>query len=594
MLHARSDRKIPTPHDPRTTRAFPHGFHAGCIRPRRDGLAPFISQVRHRATIVAVFLILALANVASAGPPEIDWLARYAGPDAGNSQASAVARDNQGNIYVTGNSSGSWWDLATVKYSPTGRELHVDRFNGAMGGDDVPWGMTVDASGNVYVVGYTDGNGQYNYDYLTVKYDSTLTRQWARTYAAPGNAGLDEAFAVAVDPSGNVYVTGDSNGGGTDHDYATIKYAPNGTQLWVRRYNGPGNQGDGANAIAVDADGNSYVTGISNKTAAGLNMDVATVKYSTLGIEQWVRRYDGPASGRDIGIRLVLDSSRNVYVTGASDGSGTRSDMLTIKYTQDGTLAWIQRYNGPGFSHDASLAIALASDGVCVTGYSSRLEGDTDYATISYSSAGDEQWVSSYNGPSDGYDEGQGIAVDASGNVYVTGYSDGGADLVNYDYATVKYDPNGAEQWRVRYNGPGNNIDVAAGILLDENANVIVSGWSTGTHLTDVDFATIQYRQADPSAVPAVRRASELRLLAAAPNPCRRATSIGLELPAPSGVDLTLFDAGGRAVRALLHGSLPSGSHSVALSTEGLEAGTYFYQLRAGENTRTGRLTIVR
>ncbi len=470
------------------------------------------------------------------------------------------------------------------------------RYNGPMGGDDVPQAMAVDASGNVYVVGYTDGNGQYNYDFLTVKYDSTLTQQWVRTYAGQFNIGLDEAFGVAAGPAGSVYVTGDSFEASTDHDYATIKYDANGNQLWVRRYNGPGNQGDGGNSIAVDEIGNAYVTGISNQSNSGLNMDVATVKYGPTGVLDWVRRYDGPAGSRDIGIRLILDPSRNVYVTGASGGVGTRDDMLTIKYAQDGTELWVQRYNGPGNSYDASLAVALVpGDGICVTGYEVRPEGDADYATIRYSDAGNRMWVASYNGPVDGYDEGQAVAADAEGNVYVTGYSDGGSDLVNYDYATVKYDSAGLEQWVVRYNGPGDNIDVAAGILLDENRNVIVSGWSTGTHLTDVDFATIRYHQTDVAAAfdPKGPGGNELHLSAAAPNPFRETTAITFYLPQTADVDLRIFDVQGRAVREVARGLLPSGLHSVALSGRGLQAGTYFYRLRAGADSRSGSLTVV-
>nr|MBA3726504.1 hypothetical protein [Armatimonadota bacterium] len=86
------------------------------------------------------------------------------------------------------------------------------------------------------------------------------------------------AYALAVDAAGNVYVTGFSNGaGGFPNDYATIKYDSNGNQLWVARYNGPGNSSDGASALAVDAAGNVYVTGTSY--GAGTGDDYTTIKY---------------------------------------------------------------------------------------------------------------------------------------------------------------------------------------------------------------------------------------------------------------------------------------------------------------------------
>ena len=115
-----------------------------------------------------------------------------------------------------------------------------------------------------------------NPDYATIKYDSAGQQQWVSRYNGPAN-GVDFAEAVAVDSSSNVYVTGESAGQGTRNDFATVKYNSTGEEQWVVRYNGPANRDDQANAIAVDASGNVYVTGQSFDPNNG--DDYVTIKY---------------------------------------------------------------------------------------------------------------------------------------------------------------------------------------------------------------------------------------------------------------------------------------------------------------------------
>jgi beta-propeller repeat-containing protein len=242
--------------------------------------------------------------------------------------------------------------------------------------------------------------------------------------------GAPTAHGIGVDNAGNAYVTGG------DSDYLTIKYDSSGQEQWVGRYNGPGNADDQATAIAIDGSGNVYVTGSSD--LPGAYYDYATVKYNSAGQEQWVSTYGEPG-GLGGATAIALDDSSNAYVTGQISHPGMYSDYGTIKYNSAGQQQWVARYNGPP-ENAVDVATAIVVDGsgnIYVTGRSQRTSffSDYDYVTIKYNSAGQEQWLARYDGLGNANDEAVAIAIGGPGNVYVTGRS----GVFSYDYTTVKY-----------------------------------------------------------------------------------------------------------------------------------------------------------
>jgi len=353
------------------------------------------------------------------------------------------------------------------------------RYNGPGNSEDRAQDIAVDGSGNVYVTGYSKGSGT-GCDYATIKYNPNGKQLWVRRYNGPGN-NYDFARAIAIDGSGNVYVTGTSS-----DDYATIKYNTNGKQLWVQRYEGPAKGYDEACAIAVDGSGNVYVTGYSE--GSGTGSDYATIKYNTNGKQLWAKRYNGPANYWDAACAIAVDGSGNVYITGQSSGSGTANDYAAIKYDTNGLPLWVARYNGPGNGEDRSQDIAVDGSGnVYVTGYCLVSGYNTAYATIKYGPKGRQLWVARW---SNGWTEACAIAVDGSGNVYVTGESPGPGGLP--DYATIKYDTNGKQLWVQQYDGPGGGNDSPSDVALDGSGNVYVTGGSWGPY-SFADYATIKY-----------------------------------------------------------------------------------------------------
>jgi len=370
------------------------------------------------------------------------WVARY---DRDSDYATAMAIDDSCNVYVSGMSWGpSDCCCVTIKYDSDGNELWAAWY-AASGETPV---IAVDDSCNVYVATTMFG------DYATIKYDANGTEVWVARYDGPGN-GTDHPLAIAVDGWGNVYVTGESWGSGTWFDYATIKYGPDSNEpVWVARYNGTANGVDTPYAITIDDSGSVFVTGQSGPLLG--HNDYATVKYDSNGKEVWVATYNGPANDDDSATAIALDDSGNVYVTGGSCGTGTYEDYVTIKYGPDSNApVWVARYNGPGNSTDWATAITVDDSGnVYVTGGSTGAGADWDYATIKYSSDSNEPlWVARYEGPGNSTDWARAMALDNSGNVYVTGDSRGSD--TDEDCATIKYGPDSnAPVWIARYNGP--------------------------------------------------------------------------------------------------------------------------------------------
>jgi uncharacterized delta-60 repeat protein len=417
------------------------------------------------------------------------WVARYNGPDNGWDGGNRLVVDNAGNVYVTGSSDGgsTLYDFATIKYDASGTAQWIRRYNGPGNGGDEAGAIFLDDDGNVYIAGYSQGSGTGS-DYATIKYNNAGEEQWVARYNGPGNIG-DGAGGIVVDDSGNVYVTGYSVGAGTESDYATIKYNSSGIEQWVARYNGPSNSHDRAIAIALDNSGNICVTGTSWDANSG--DDYVTIKYDPAGFEQWAVRYDGAGNDFDGARALVIDDSDNIYVTGTSWGVGTNEDYATVKYDPSGVQQWVARYNGTGNDWDHPRGIVVDSySNIYITGWSMGDGTWDDCATIKYNSAGVQQWVSRFNGATSLTDYARAIALDNDGNVYITGFSVGAGS--GDDYITIKYNNSGVEQWVERYNGPATACDDALAVAVDNAGYVYVTGWSRGIDI-GFDFATIKY-----------------------------------------------------------------------------------------------------
>ena len=419
----------------------------------------FQNIIRAALSFVA---LTALAPSASAQGGVPLWTNRYSASFETNISVAwprAMAVDKNGNVYVTGESwNSSDNDFATVAYSNLGTPLWTNRYDGGYG-DDGPRDITVDRSGNIFVTGYSTGDGGVVY-YATVAYSSAGLSLWTNRYG--GGSSNDNAFAVRADNKGTVIVTGRSSNG-VDSDYATIAYSNAGVPLWTNRYE-RGSSLDEAFAVAVDNNGKVFVTGRS--FGSDFVYNYVTIAYSDLGLPLWTNLY-----GAGEGWASAVDAEGNIFVTGYP---------ATIKYSSAGLPLWTN-----WFDHTGNGIVVAGNGDVFVTG--------TDYATVAYSNAGVPVWTNRFNGfiP---YLR-QEIVADSNGNAFVTGTSSANGQ---YYQATVGYSGDGVPLWTNIFKEKLNGYADARAIAIDSSGNVFVAAGSSDG--TNNDYVTIKYSSSIPPA----------------------------------------------------------------------------------------------
>lgn len=376
-------------------------------------------------------------------------------------------------------------------------ESWVARYNGTTSGKDRAFILGLDMAGNAYVGGFSEAGGA-NYNYTLLKYDPNGNVVWVADYDGPAQ-GPDWMRSMAVDDKGSTVVTGFSAGLGTGFDFATLKYDSQGNRLWVQRYDGPAHQNDHANALAIDNDGNVYVTGESQGTNGV--QEAATVKYGPNGRQLWVRRSD-LKEGSLILSDIAVDSARNVYVAGTQTLPKGNADFVIVKFDADGQQLWsVKRDWG---ANDQARFIALdAAGNAYVAGSSLRTSiGGKEYrhediGVIKLSPDGVELWSASIDSGFGNNEIPADLHVDAAGNVYVAGTKYGTSaepsNITTADFIAYSFDPDGKELWSAHYAGPGGSRDTVSAAALDDGGAYYLFGAESSAPGGDLLLVTVKF-----------------------------------------------------------------------------------------------------
>lgn len=425
-------------------------------------------------------------------------------------------------------------DIAQVRHSSSTR---IKQFGTA--GEEQAYKSVLDGQGNLYVTGYTtgdlDGPGPEvnagSYDIYVMKLNPKGQIKWIRQF---GTAEEDRAHSIALDHRGYVYVAahtdGDLDGVGTEThhgggDTVILKLDEYGQLQWLRQF---GTSADemGLN-FTLDALGNPYVVGFTEGDIDGDGPDVPAGYYDVFlaafdaaGNQRWIRQVGSPDD--DLAYGVAVDARGNIYATGYSygdlDGSGSQvsaggADIVVLKFNGYGESRWIRQLGTPGEDYGYALA-SDHHDRLYIAGFvSGDLDGDgpgmhaggMDFAVIKMFRNGGLLWQRQIGTP--GTDWGHGIAVGRSGAVYVTGaFSgdiDGSGPQVYYgmrDVAVIKLCRYGTTQWIRQWGTPGN--DFGLDVLLDRK-QIYVTGQTQGdldgpgpqTHAGDFDAFVLKLRR---------------------------------------------------------------------------------------------------
>lgn len=420
------------------------------------------------------------------------WVKEYHGAGDNNDVANKLVLDAAGNAYLAGYTENLNEDhnfyLAMV--NGAGVNTWSAQITGTSGvSPDEATAVYVDAGGNIIATGYVKDSAE-SYNYCTVTFNNLGLQQWVTKFNY-GN-GSDKAVGMGLDAAGNIYVAGRSDGDisatATDYDYGVVKYNSNGAEQWSHVAGNAGNA-DEPVAVVVSNSGNMYVTG---RTTVGTNDDVYTVKYNNGGALQW-QKYLGRTKD-DRAEAMLLDASENLYICGRSEDANGVFDGMLLKYNSNGDTLWTRYYNGLAGGEDRFNALAIDKDGNIVVAGKTDPDNDTatinfDYLLAKYDANGNLVWDTTWTYSSTSDEVANAVAVNDSNSIFVTGEGNTGSGTM-YDFVTLAFDKNQQQTASARYGGP---IGASkARCIAVKGTGVFVAGASTATN-GFYDAALVRY-----------------------------------------------------------------------------------------------------
>jgi hypothetical protein len=365
---------------------------------------------------------------------------------------------------------------------------------------DTAFAMTEDSEGNIYIAGNTTGNLDPDTDNMYVdmflsKFTSDGVHEWTKQSTA--NEDWKCAYSVDTDHNGNVIVAGGVWGAfdGTTHvgksDVFIRKYRSDGTKLWTVQY-GTG-EDDEAHSVAVDSSGDIYVSGFTGSALDGNvhegGRDVFLSKFDTDGIKLWTKQF-GTSNSWEVADSVHVDSSGSIYVAGSTMGNldGINAgdyDGFLSKFTSDGSMEWTKQFGTE--RSDTVASVGIDDDGFIYVagGTEGDLDGNenignTDVYLSKFRPDGLRLWTRQYGGS--GWESADSVSMGSEGSIYVVGSTDGNFDgemhAGNGDLFLSRFNADGTKDWTRIYGT--REGEMIPSVVADADGNVYISGTTYG------------------------------------------------------------------------------------------------------------------
>ncbi|EMM77362.1 SBBP repeat-containing protein [Leptospira santarosai] len=340
--------------------------------------------------------------------------------------------------------------------------------------------------------------------------------EWTRLLGTNSSGGI-QSNSITSDPSSNVYVTGQASGNFDGqiligvYDLFVTKFNSSGSKQWTRSMGVAGDQTT-AYGVTSDTTGNTYTVGVTNGALDGetfigspdfADRNLFIVKFDSNGNKLWTRLLGIAAGGKAIATSVVSDTIGNIFVAGSSDSgldgqtfAGGGTGYFIVKYNSAGAKQWTKLYAGPspsGIIYDNSNGkIYLVGTTLNMTTMDDvTVSGTNDSFLIQFDNNGNRIWTK-LTGASGKDTKSNGATLDNSGNIYITGSTNGNIDDQvesgnnTRDLLVIKFDSNGNRLWTRQLGFTGsvfeisNKTAVGTGIVFDKNQSLYITGYTTG------------------------------------------------------------------------------------------------------------------